>query len=115
MIENFETIKQNVLTLTGLEDSPKFDLQIQMLIDECLAYCYRDDVPPQMELPLSDVIATEINKRQTIGIEGDVSSYKEGDMQVTFGSVNTLIGKGYYSGKLEPFKQIIGVIKDVQK
>lgn len=117
MIENFETIKQNVLTLTGLEDSPKLDLQIQMIIDECLAYCYRDDVPAQMELPLSDVIANEIQTRDIIGIDGNVTSYKEGDMSISFGnSTNANSSIQYkYNGKLEAFKQIIGVIKNVQE
>lgn len=113
MIENYDIVKQNVLILGGFEDSPKLDLQIQMLIDECLAYCYREDVPQKMELPLADVVANEINKRGLLGVDGDVSSYSEGDMSVTFNSVNSAIGKSYYNGKLEPFKQIIGVIKNV--
>ena len=113
MIENYDIVKQNVLILGGFEDSPKLDLQIQMLIDECLAYCYREDVPQKMELPLADVVANEINKRGLLGVDGDISSYSEGDMSVTFNSVNSAIGKSYYNGKLEPFKQIIGVIKNV--
>ena len=95
------------------EESQKLDLQIQALINECLAYCYRSDVPENMELPLADVIANEISKRGLLGVEGDVSSYSEGDMSVTFSSVNTAIGKSFYNGKLEPFKQIIGVVKNV--
>ena len=47
-IDNFETIKQYVLTLGDFEESPKLDLQIQMIINEVLAYCYRKDVPPCM-------------------------------------------------------------------
>ena len=115
MIENFETIKQNVLTLTGLEDSPKLDLQIQMIIDECLAYCYREDVPTQMELPLSDVIANEIQTRGIIGIDGNITSYKEGDMSINFGNSSTSTTSSKYNGKLEAFKRIIGVIKNVQE
>jgi hypothetical protein len=112
MIENYDIVKQNVLILGGFEDSPKLDLQIQMLIDECLAYCYREDVPQKMELPLADVVANEINKRGLLGLEGDVSSYSEGDMSISFGGNNTTT-KQFYNGKLEPFKQIIGVIKNV--
>ena len=114
MIENYDIVKQNVLILGGFEDSPKLDLQIQMLIDECLAYCYRKDVPQQMELPLADVIVNEINKRGLIGLDGDVSSYSEGDMSVSFtGSNNISTAKQFYNGKLEPFKQIIGVVNNV--
>ena len=112
MIENFDIVKQNVLILGGFEDSPKLDLQIQMIINECLAYCYRKDVPQQMELPLADVIVNEINKRGLIGLDGDVSSYSEGDMSVSFGNNNTAT-KQFYNGKLEPFKQIIGVVNNV--
>lgn len=120
-IENFDKIKQYVLTLGGYEDNPKLDLQIQMIIDEALSYCYRGDVPEIMELPLADVIVNEINTKGLIGLNIDasnVTSYKEGDMQVSFGSnsnVTTTTGAtAKYSGKLEPFKQVIGVVrKDV--
>ena len=113
MIENFDTIKNCVITLGGFEESDKLNLQIEMLINECLAYCYRSTVPTQMELPLADVIVNELNKRNLLGVDGDVSSYSEGDMSVTFNGVNSAIGKSYYNGKLEPFKQIIGVVKNV--
>lgn len=112
MIENLDKIKQYVLTLGGFEQSEKLDLQIEMLVNECLAYCYRDTVPQSMELPLADVIVNEINKRGLLGLDGDVSSYSEGDMSVSFGG-NTTASKSFYNGKLEPFKQIIGVIKNV--
>ncbi len=112
MIENYATIKQNILILGDFEDSPKLDLQIQALINECLAYCYRSDVPLLMELPLADVVANEIKKRGLLGLEGDVSSYSEGDMSVSFGGNNTTT-KQFYNGKLEPFKLIIGATKNV--
>lgn len=113
MIENFEKIKQYVLTLGGFEDSMKLDLQIQMLINEALAYCYRDDVPPMMELPLAGVIASQLSSSEVTGFSGDVASYSEGDMSVSFSTSVTDSSKAYYGGKLEPFKQIVGVIKDV--
>lgn len=114
MLDNFEKIKDYVLTLGDFEDTPKLELQIKMLINECLAYCYRSDVPEQMELPLADVIVSEINRQTLLGIDGDVSSYREGDMSVSF-DVNSNIStaKQFYNGKLEPFKQIIGVVKNV--
>ncbi len=119
MIENFEKIKEYVLTLGGFEDSPKLDLQINMLVDEALSYCYREDVPPMMERPLADVIVNEINTKGLMGFDGgNITSYKEGDMQVNFGSSSstaTSTGGGKYFGKLDPFKQVIGLVKkDVQ-
>ena len=111
MIENFDKIKDYVLILGDLEDSPKLDLQIKALIDECLAYCYRSDVPEQMELPLADVIANAIHTKGIVGIDGNVSSYSEGDMSVSFGVNSQNTSQLRYNGKLEPFKQIIGVVK----
>lgn len=110
MLENYEKIKEYILTLGEFELTPKLELQIQALIDECLAYCYRSDVPEAMELPLADAVANELHKKNLLGLDGDVSSYREGDMSVSFGG-NTAFGKSFYNGKLESFKQIIGVVK----
>ena len=114
MIENFDKIKNYVLTLSELEPSAKLDIQIETIIQECLAYCYRSNVPEAMELPLANVIVSELQKRNIIGVDGDISSYSEGDMSVSFngnGSIST--SKQFYNGKLEAFKQVIGATKDV--
>jgi hypothetical protein len=116
-IDNFETIKAYVLTLGDFEDSAKLDLQIEMIIDEVLAYCYRQDVPSCMELPLADVIVNELNARgfseSALGFDGNITSYREGDMSINLGSGTTTINgtTAKYGGKLEGFKQIIGAIK----
>jgi hypothetical protein len=116
-IDNFETIKAYVLTLGDFEDSPKLDLQIEMIIDEVLAYCYRKDVPSCMELPLADVIVNELNQRgfseSALGFDGNITSYREGDMSINLGSETTTINgtTAKYGGKLEGFKQIIGAVK----
>lgn len=116
-IDNFETIKAYVLTLGDFEDSPKLDLQIEMIIDEVLAYCYRKDVPSCMELPLADVIVNELNKRgfseSALGFDGNITSYREGDMSINLGTGTTTVNGTAvkYGGKLEGFKQIIGAIK----
>lgn len=118
-IDNYSTIKGYVLTLGGFEDSAKLDLQIQMIIDEVLAYCYRKDVPSCMELPLADVIVNELNVRgfseSAIGFDGNITSYREGDMSINLsGSAETVTVNGTsakYGGKLEGFKKIIGAIQ----
>ena len=116
-IDNFETIKQYVLTLGDFEESPKLDLQIEMIINEVLAYCYRKDVPSCMELPLADVIVNELNQRgfseSALGFDGNITSYREGDMSINLGSGTTTINgtTAKYGGKLEGFKQIIGAIR----
>ena len=106
-MDNFTKVLENITILTGEEINAKLELQIQAIIAECLAYCYRSDITEAMILPLSDVVANELQKRNAFGIDGDISSYREGDMSVTFGGAT---GQAY-NGKLEPFKQIIGVIK----
>jgi hypothetical protein len=116
-INNFETIKQYVLTLGDFEDSAKLDLQIEMIIDEVLAYCYRQDVPSCMELPLADVIVNELNARgfseSALGFDGNITSYREGDMSINLGGETTTVNgtTAKYGGKLEGFKQIIGAIQ----
>ena len=118
-IDNFETIKQYVLTLGDFEDSPKLDLQIEMIINEALAYCYRKDVPPCMELPLADVIVNELNAKgfseSALGFDGNITSYREGDMSINLGgsssASSTSSASVKYNGKLEGFKQIIGAIR----
>ena len=117
MIDNFETIKAYVLTLGDFEDSAKLDLQIEMIIDEVLAYCYRKDVPSCMELPLADVIVNELNQRgfieSALGFDGNITSYREGDMSINLGTGTTTVNgtTAKYGGKLEGFKQIIGAIR----
>ena len=117
-IDNFETIKAYVLTLGDFEDSPKLDLQIRMIINEALAYCYRCSVPPCMELPLADVIVNELNQRgfseSALGFDGNITSYREGDMSINLGGSSSGSTSGAsvkYNGKLEGFKQIIGAIR----
>lgn len=114
MLDNYNKIEEYICTLGEFELTPKLKLEIQALIQECLAYCYRSDVPEAMELPLADVVANELHKRNLLGLDGDVSSYSEGDMSVSFGgNSNISTAKQFYNGKLEPFKQIIGVVKNV--
>lgn len=113
MSENHTKVKDYVLTLSGQEQSAKLELQIETIIAECLAYCYRSDIPETMILPLADVVANELQKRNLLNIDGDISSYSEGDMSVNFGGNNNATAKQFYNGKLEPFKQIVGVIKNV--
>lgn len=113
MIENFETIKDYVYKIGEFEQSEKLDLKILAIAQECLAYCYRKEVSEEMVLPLADVIANEIQKRGLLGVDGDISSYSEGDMSVSFDTANTSNNKSFYNGKLEPFKLVIGALEDV--
>ena len=118
MTINFlDEIKKNVYILSGMEQSDKTDLQIESYVREILVYCYRDDIIEAMILPVSDVIASSLTSTALAGgFDGTVSSYKEGDMQISFGS-NYTSSNGTttkYNGKLEGFKLIRGVC-DVQE
>ncbi len=108
MIENYEQIKKYVLILTGFEESAKLDLEIRSIIMECLEYCYRDDVPDAMIEPLADVISTELQRRKDFGFGENITSYREGDMSISY-SQNSLTSSSIkYLGKLEGFKRVIG-------
>lgn len=111
MISNYATIKSYVLQLGNLTDSTSLDLQIKVIIDEVLAYCYRKDVPTEMELPLADVIVSELKRRSLLIMEGNITSYREGDMSINFGNETVNGSNLKYGGKLEAFKQIIGAIE----
>lgn len=112
-VENFQKIKEYVLILGGFDNTQKLDVQIEMIINEILAYCYRNDIPSNMELPVADVIVTELNKQGTIsGFDGTVTSYREGDMSVTFAdATKTGAASVKYNGKLEGFKLVIGATR----
>ena len=110
MICNFQRIKDYVLRLGQYNDDIKLDIQMKMIIDEALTYCYRKDIPLEMELPLADVIVSELNKRSLlVGIDG-ASSYREGDMSINFGTTTSNGQTLKYNGKLEPFKLVRGAI-----
>ena len=86
-ISYLDEIQKNVYILSGLTKDDRTDLRIESYVREILAYCYRDDIIEPMVLPVSDVIASTLNSTALAGgFDGNVSSYKEGDMQITFGS-----------------------------
>ena len=112
-MDKFENIMHNVIVLGNLERTRKLELQVKAKINEALAYCYRKDIPCCMELPLSEAIVNELKAdRIANGIDGNITSYREGDMSINFGSVTGANGSTVkYGGKLEGFKQIIGAIE----
>lgn len=110
MICNFQRIKEHVLQLGNFADDLRLDLQMRIIIKEALAYCYREDIPFEMELPLADVIVSELSKRSLlVGIDG-ATSYREGDMSINFGTTTSNGQTLKYNGKLEPFKLVRGAI-----
>lgn len=116
MINNFDNIKQYVLTLGEFEKLDKLDLWIECYINEILAYLNRDCVCECLELPIAQAIVDELDRKdfttKAIGCEGNITSYKEGDMSISLGSVDSVTVNGStvkYGGKLEGFKLITGL------
>jgi len=116
MGNNFDIIKEYVLKLSDREDTEKLDLQIECYINEILAYLNRDCVCECMELPIAQAIVDELDRKdfttKAIGCEGNITSYKEGDMSISLGSVDSATVNGStvkYGGKLEGFKLITGL------
>ena len=111
-ISYLDKIKENVYILSETQETPKTDLLIESYVTDILAYCYRDDVIEPMVLPVSEVIASTIQSNSFTGFDGDVSSYKEGDMSITFSTGSSMTAAGLkYNGKLEGFKLIRGIAK----
>lgn len=115
---NYENIKQYVLELGELEESKKLDLEIECYINEMLAYLNRKCISDEMELPMAQAIVNELGKHNlstgSIGFEGNVTSYKEGDMSIGFGGDSSVTSNGYavrYGGRLDGFKMIQGLKK----
>lgn len=104
---NFEDIKSFVLAKTGLADTPEFEITLKGKIAEILAYCQRDYVPNAMLFAIVDVLSEVMST----GFDGNMTSYKEGDMSINFGGSGLEGVK--YNGKLEGFKLVRGANYDI--
>lgn len=107
-IENLSTVTSYVYTLLQEEPTPALDLTIEAQIIEVLSYLYRDDIPCELEKPMAMAIVSNI-KASTVsnGLQGDITSYSEGDLSISFGNATSTGIK--YGGRLERFKLVRGV------
>ena len=64
------------------EFSDKDDFVIDTVIDQCLAFCNRNDIPHDMERVVARIAARVYN--DGLDKQGGVQSYRELDMQVTY-------------------------------
>lgn len=84
--EKRSKIKQYVNILLGndpdAEFNPKQDFIIDTVIDECLAFCNRQDIPDDMERVVARIAARVYN--DGLDKQGGVQQYRELDMQVTY-------------------------------
>lgn len=84
--EQRNKIKKYVNILLGndadAEFSDKEDFIIDTVIDECLAFCNRSDIPVDMERVVARIAARVCT--DGLDKQGGVQSYRELDMQVTY-------------------------------
>lgn len=101
-------VKEKVKILLNIEQLTEVqDFLIDAYIQEILAYCYRDELTEKMILPVADVIAFGLKNKAIYDINGNVTSYKEGDLAITFATSTNGV---QYNGKLEGFKLIRGLM-----
>lgn len=78
-------IKNYVKILLDMEDEDfetKDDFVIDTVIDQCLAFCNRNDIPEDMERVVARIAARVYN--DGLDKQKGVQSYRELDMQVTY-------------------------------
>lgn len=78
-------IKNYVKILLDMEDEDfeiKDDFVIDTVIDQCLAFCNRNDIPEDMERVVARIAARVYN--DGLDKQNSVQSYRELDMQVTY-------------------------------
>lgn len=94
-------IKETVLELTGLEDSETLVIKINALYDSILSYLNRKTITEEM-IPIVSLVISECLE-QNIDNYGNIQSFKEGDLSITF-STNSP-----FFGKLDSYKLIRGI------
>ncbi len=95
-----EKLIEQVLQITGMEESDVIKLKINGLYIAILSYLNRDDITDEM-IPLISLIIAECLEQN---IESDlIQSYHEGDLSVTYSKQSP------FFGKLDSFKLIRGL------
>ena len=84
--EQRKKIKRYVNILLGNDPDDEFDdkddFVIDTVIDECLAFCNRSDIPVDMERVVARIAARVCT--EGLDKQGGVQQYRELDMQVTY-------------------------------
>lgn len=98
-------ITETVLKILNKSEDDIIRLKIEARLNEILAYLNRDEVTDSIFAVVCAVIAESLKNDDILG--GNIQSYSEGDMSVSFSSLSP------YFGRLEPFKVIKGIGKNV--
>jgi hypothetical protein len=102
--EQRERIKGYVKILNAIDELSEIeDFEVDVVIDECLAYCNRDDIPLCMERVVARIAANYLEN----GLNAQkVTSYKELDMSVTYSASDNAFDE---KNLLQRWRKILGV------
>lgn len=95
--EQIASIRALAETLTGGSLGEQGDGLVEMAAARALAYCARQDIPPEMEQAVARLAA--------FAPEGGVSSLTRGDVSVTYGEARLL-------AELNPWRRLCSVAGD---
>lgn len=114
--EQRKNIAGYVATITGQELNDKTNLIIDIIIDEVLAYCNRDDMPVALERITAKIAANAILADDGFSTNAGMSdkkltSYKEGDASWTW-SYSAADNAFNEANLLENFRKIRSVGED---
>lgn len=114
--EQRRNIAGYVATITGQELNNKTNLIIDIIIDEVLAYCNRDDMPVALERITAKIAANAILADDGFSTNASMSdkkltSYKEGDASWTW-SYSAADNAFNEANLLENFRKIRSVGED---
>lgn len=98
-------ITETILEILDKKDDDLAKLYVSAKLSEIMAYLNRENLTEELIPVVIDVIVQSF--KSDINLANNVSSYREGDMSVTFSNVSP------FYGRLEPFKVISGIKKDV--
>lgn len=84
--ETRDKVKNYVKILLNMDDDEDFSdrdfFVIDTVIDQCAAYCNRQDIPEDMERVVARIAARVCE--DGLNKQGGIQSYRELDMQVTY-------------------------------
>ncbi|MDO5096506.1 MAG: head-tail connector protein [Peptostreptococcaceae bacterium] len=76
--------------LLGIKDNDSdelLSLYLEMAKQKAMNYCNRDDIPPEMELVIVEMVATKYKESQSAGGGGGaIESIKRGDTEIKYAS-----------------------------
>lgn len=101
-------IKEYVKILNSISEDLDLaqDFIVDTVIDECLAYCNREDIPQDMERVVARIASNYMNN----GLDAQkITSYKELDMSISYSAENNAFNEEML---LQRWRKIRGIETD---